>query len=273
MWVRGPKRRRDFQGLCSAAGKCSGFGGFRQSSSRPSLFLLLWSGARGFGRESTRGKLLLHGRQALWCWAGVWVRAEASCASVRDQPEPCSSWPRRGEKTTQILQDCFPQLRFSSLFALRSIRGRRCASKPWWSLPAGISAAPVQGCKSEGCKSEQGDPLLAVGSWSQSALKLVFARAGWRWRMAAPCLLSFRGGERHHSCAVAPDILSYTRSLLKHRRPFMVALAQQVAVFSLIFYLPFPLPLNQHQQMHGKQAMGFPLAFYAGRNHCLLQTF
>lgn len=176
MWVRGPKRRRDFQGLCSAAGKCSGFGGFRQSSSRPSLFLLLWSGARGFGRESTRGKLLLHGRQALWCWTGVWVCAEASCASVRDQPEPCSSWPGGGEKTTQILQDCFPQLRFSSLFALRSIRGRRCASKPWWSLPAGISAAPVQGCKSEGCKSEQGDPLLAVGSWSQSALKLVFAR-------------------------------------------------------------------------------------------------
>lgn len=46
MWVGGPKRRRDFQGLCSAAGKCSGFGGFRQSSSYPSLLLLLWGGAR-----------------------------------------------------------------------------------------------------------------------------------------------------------------------------------------------------------------------------------
>lgn len=46
MWVGGPKRRRDFQGLCSAAGKCSGFGGFRQSCSRPSLLPLLWGGAR-----------------------------------------------------------------------------------------------------------------------------------------------------------------------------------------------------------------------------------
>lgn len=98
------------------------------------------------------------GGQALRCWAGVWVLEEA-----RDQPEPCSSWPRGGVKTTQILQDCFPQLQFSSLFALRSTQGKRCSPKPWWSLPAGVAAAPVQGCKSPGCKSEQGDPSLAVG--------------------------------------------------------------------------------------------------------------
>lgn len=63
--------------------------------------------------------------------------------------------------------------------------------------------------------------------------------------MAVPRLLSCWGGESHHGCAVTPGILSHTRSLLKHRRPFKVALAQQVAVFSLIFYLPFPLSIRR----------------------------
>lgn len=168
-----PSREEISKGFVLLQGNVQALVGFNRALLALLFFFLLWGGARGFGRESTRGKLLLHRGQALQCWAGVWVHAEA-----RDQPEPCSSWPRGGVKTTQILQDCFPQLQFSSLFALRSAQGRHCSPKPRWSLPAGFAAAPVQGCKSQGCKSEQGGPSLAVGSCSCSALKPVFARGG-----------------------------------------------------------------------------------------------
>lgn len=134
MWVGGPKRRRDFQGLCSAAEKCClGFVAFQQSSSRPSLFLLLWGGARGFGRESTRGKRLLCGRQAVRCWAGLLGTCRSVLCLCEESVSATLQLAQRKSQTTQVVQNRFPQLQLSSLFALKS------SPKPLWSLPAGIA--------------------------------------------------------------------------------------------------------------------------------------
>lgn len=148
------------------------------------------------------------------------------------------------------------------LICLRSTQGRLCSPQPCWSLPAGVAAAPVQGCKCLGCESEQGDPSLAgvrapdqLSSWF---LPGVGSGEGWQLHVCCPAGL----------CCDSRHPFSH-QEFAKTR----VALAQQVAVFSLIFYFPFPLPLNQHQQIRGKQATGFPLAFCAGRApHCLHQT-
>lgn len=77
----------------------------------------------GFGRESTRGKLLLYGRRAVQCWAGV----SGTCRSVLRLSKGSARatlQPAQGKsQTTQILQDHIPRLQFASLFALKSIQG------------------------------------------------------------------------------------------------------------------------------------------------------
>lgn len=73
---------------------------------------------------------------------------------------------RRKKKKQPDIAGLLPTASVFFLICLRSTQGRYSSSKPCWSLPAGIAAAPVQGCKSEGCKSEQGDPSLTMGSCS-----------------------------------------------------------------------------------------------------------
>lgn len=143
----------DFQGLCSAAGKCRlGFGGFRQSSSHPSLFLLLWGGARRSGSESTHGKLLPCGRWAVrFCsvFSGPCGAARAlgrpRCALAQGLAASRSSHPRGRGKQRRFLWQGSPWLPFFLFFffPLKTTRGRApLPSKPRWSQPPDVAHTP-----------------------------------------------------------------------------------------------------------------------------------
>lgn len=107
----------DFQGLCSAAGKCRlGFGGFRQSSSHPSLSLLLWGGARRSGSESTHGKLLPCGSWAVRFCSVFSGPCGAARALARGLAASRSSHPRGRGKQPRFLWHGSPWLPFFPFF-------------------------------------------------------------------------------------------------------------------------------------------------------------
>lgn len=107
----------DFQGLCSAAGKCRlGFGGFRQSSSHPSLSLLLWGGARCSGSESTHGKLLPCGSWAVRFCSVFSGPCGAARALARGLAASRSSHPRGRGKQPRFLWHGSPWLPFFPFF-------------------------------------------------------------------------------------------------------------------------------------------------------------